>query len=69
MGARRTPSRATSASERKADAPHAGRRFPAEAFDDHDDVSPKVVQAIQDRADKILKNGKWVVVDGYAGKK
>ncbi len=69
MGVRRKQSSATTSNEGSAKALRSGRTFPPEAFDDHDDVSPKVVKSVQDRANKILKKGKWVVVDGYAGKK
>ena len=44
-----------------------GRAFPPQAFDDHDDVNRKVTKSIQDRANRVLKKGKWVVVDGDAG--
>ena len=47
--------------------PRSGRTFPAETYDDHDEVDPKVAKSIQDRANKVLKKGKWVVVDGDAG--
>jgi hypothetical protein len=39
-----------------------------EAFEDYDDVSADAVKSIQRRADKVLKKGKWVVVDGYVDK-
>lgn len=44
----------------------AGRSLAPEAFEVYDDVDPKVAKAIQDRAYKVLKKGKWVVVDGDA---
>jgi hypothetical protein len=69
MGVRRNPTRAASATERGGKTSRLGRKLPAEAFDDHDEVDQKVVEAAQERADKILKKGRWVVVDGYVGKK
>ena len=42
---------------------------PQEAFEYDDDVTQAAVSEIQARADKILSTGKWVVVDGYAGKR
>lgn len=44
-------------------------QLPPEAFLHEDDVTPEVVKSIQDEADKILKDGDWVVIDGYVGKK
>lgn len=63
MGIRRRPSKATPATG-DAEVSRSARKFPPEAFDYEDDVSPKVVKSIQDRADQFLKKGKWVVVDG-----
>jgi hypothetical protein len=44
------------------------RRAPApEAFDHYDEISAEAVKALQKRADRVLKKGKWTIVDGYVG--
>lgn len=43
------------------------REFPPEAFEQHDDVRPEVVKALQTRADIVLSEEEWVVVEGHVG--
>ena len=42
---------------------------PPEAFQYDDDVTPETVKSIQEKADKIIREEEWVVIDGYVGKR
>ena len=44
----------------------AGRGPAPEAFEYEDDVDPKVVEAVQEKANKVIGDRKLVVIDGYA---
>lgn len=41
------------------------RRFPAEAYDYADDVTPEAVQQIREKASKVIDAEEWEVVDGF----
>ena len=65
MSARRKHSEAMAPAKKK---PAAARSPAPEAYEHYDDVGAEAVKSVQDRANKILKKGKWVVVDGYVDK-
>lgn len=60
------PARASSELRSRSEA-DVGLDFPPEAFEQHDDVRPEVVKALQAKADLILGEEEWVVVEGHVG--
>jgi len=46
-----------------------GRAFPPEAFQYNDDVTQETVKTIQEKADRIIREEEWVVIDGYVGQR
>jgi hypothetical protein len=65
MKTRRKPTNDSSPPKPEARPARSGRKFPPEAFEEYGDVDPEIVRSIQERADKVLKKRKWVVVDGH----
>ena len=65
MKTRRKPTNDSSSPKPEIHAPRSGRKFPPEAYEEYGEVDPEIVRSIQQRADKVLKKKKWVVVDGH----
>lgn len=54
-----------SAAPLKAAATNGDRRFPPEAYEYDDDVTPEAVDAIRQKAAKLVEAEQWEVVDGF----
>lgn len=44
---------------------HHGRKFPAEAYEYNDDVTPEAVEKMRELAREHVETGKWEVIDGF----
>jgi hypothetical protein len=42
------------------------RKFPAEAYDFTDDVTPMAVEEMRQKAAKVMNSDEWEVIDGFA---
>ena len=41
------------------------RKFPPEAYEYHDDVTPEAVERVREKAKAALGDGEWEVIDGF----
>lgn len=48
-----------------ADDNHKGRKFPAEAYEYHDDVTKEGVDKVREKVREVLGEGEWEVIDGF----